>query len=627
MAKKAPFYNGLTAGTKPHAVLYAVAVVTTKELRCPFVAVLTVALLVSLSSASATFGISAEWTIDGSSSILFSALLFAQTAAGPNHAAQARAASTNTAASKLTTNQQRGRRLLEAALAEASSLQPEMRTFVMWKIAEAYKKADSAKSEALLRDAFVASLSIEDIAPETPAGVCQDLVGCGIKVWLQREILKSMISSSDVEALFLQARPQVQKSAIELLIQRYLAQKNLAKVRQLMTSLADQGEYPYESAMDLIFALPAGSAERVTIFSEAVSAYRAQSAGISFGTDYMGLPGMVTRFWRDMPPEMAEDAIDEILVRARNPDEGSFSHFTFSGPAGSIALNSQYQYRLFQLLPILEQLDQSKAESLLRDNPDLRPMLNQFPEGLQAVQPDYRLHPPKSGEPAQISMNFSVGNDRATVSPLAVQAQQELQRRQKQIATDTDGSPRQAIAEAVSLPEFMSSPGTFGGQDTYPRAQALLEIARKTGRKNSSVARDALGELRKALAQASPMMQGAFLNDAVSEYMEIGDQESAETSLKEALKVAEKLYAVDTDSDNPNRAFKGAWPSTNQWRHCIQLGTKLSPTKAEAMIAGIRDPDIATFQKVYFASALLGVTSGAASVAVITKDREGFMSF
>jgi hypothetical protein len=45
------------------------------------------------------------------------------------------------------------------------------------------------------------------------------------------------------------------------------------------------------------------------------------------------------------------------------------------------------------------------------------------------------------------------------------------------------------------------------------------------------------------------------------------------------------------------------------------------------MIAGIRDPDIATFQKVYFASALLGVTSGAASVAVITKDREGFMSF
>jgi hypothetical protein len=44
------------------------------------------------------------------------------------------------------------------------------------------------------------------------------------------------------------------------------------------------------------------------------------------------------------------------------------------------------------------------------------------------------------------------------------------------------------------------------------------------------------------------------------------------------------------------------------------------------MIAGIRDPDIATFQKVYFAGSLLGVTSGPASVAVITKD-QWFTSF
>jgi hypothetical protein len=268
-----------------------------------------VALLVSLSSASATLGISAESTIQGFSSILFSALLFAQTAAGANHTAQTLAASTNTAATKPTANQQRGRRLLETALAEAKSLQPEMHAFVVWKIAEAYKNADPGKSEALLREAFVASLSIEDIAAETPGGVCQDLEGCGIKVWLQRETLKSMTSSSEIEDLLLQARPQVQNSVIALMIPRYLAQKNLAKVRQLIISLADQGEYPYESAMDLIFALPTGSPERGTIFSEAVNAYRVQSEGVSLGTGYIGLPGMVSRFWRDVPPEMAEDAL------------------------------------------------------------------------------------------------------------------------------------------------------------------------------------------------------------------------------------------------------------------------------------------------------------------------------
>jgi hypothetical protein len=474
----------------------------------------------------------------------------------------------------------------------------------------------------------MASLSIEDIAPETPGGICQDMQGCGIKVWLQREILKSMTSSSEVEALIPEAQPQVQRFVMESLIPRYLAKKNLEKARQLIISMAGQGQYPYGSAMDLMFAYPSGSPERVTIFSEAENAYRGEGEHMSFGTGYDGLPGMVVRFWRDVPPAMAEGAIDEILTKAKKTDEGPVSpHLTFSGPAGSIALNSQYQYQLFELLPILEQFDPSKAESLLRDNPDLRPMLKQFPEGLEAVQPDYRLHPPKSEEPAQISMSVSVEHKPVTVNPIAVQAQQELQRRQKQIAIDTEASPRQAIAEAMSLPEFMPSQGAFGGQNTYPRAQALLQIAQKTGKKNPNVAKDALGELRKSLVQMPPMTQADLLDDAASEYMEIGDQESAEKAIKEGVQVAEKLYAVDNDSDNPNRAFKGAWPSTNQWRRCVQLATKLSPAMVEAMIAAIPDSDIATFQRVYFASSLLGVTSGPAGAAVITKDQERFTSF
>jgi hypothetical protein len=48
--------------TKPHVVLYAVAIMTTKELRWLFLAVLGVALCVSFFSEPATYGISAEWT-------------------------------------------------------------------------------------------------------------------------------------------------------------------------------------------------------------------------------------------------------------------------------------------------------------------------------------------------------------------------------------------------------------------------------------------------------------------------------------------------------------------------------------------------------------------------------------
>lgn len=95
---------------------------------------------------------------------------------------------------------------------------------------------------------------------------------------------------------------------------------------------------------------------------------------------------------------------------------------------------------------------------------------------------------------------------------------------------------------------------------------------------------------------------------------------SAESTIREALQIAEKLYAKDSDTEDPNLAFKGAWPSTNEWRHCVQIAARFSPVKAEEIIAGIRDPEIATFQKVYFADALVGVPFTPMLTGVSKKD-------
>lgn len=108
---------------------------------------------------------------------------------------------------------------------------------------------------------------------------------------------------------------------------------------------------------------------------------------------------------------------------------------------------------------------------------------------------------------------------------------------------------------------------------------------------------------------------------------DIGDFDDADKAVKEALEVAEKLYAKDSDTDNPNRVFKGAWPSTNQWRRCIQTAARFSPSTAEEIITGIRDPEIASFEKVYFATALLGVPSQNLDVAVSSKTGSFYMSF
>jgi len=75
--------------------------------------------------------------------------------------------------------------------------------------------------------------------------------------------------------------------------------------------------------------------------------------------------------------------------------------------------------------------------------------------------------------------------------------------------------------------------------------------------------------------------------------------------VNQMLKVAEKLYAVDTDSSDPNRAFKGDWPSTNAWRKSVRFAEQISPRFADDIIAGVADPEIATMLKISSGESLL----------------------
>ena len=562
--------------------------------------------------------------------LLFSSFLCGQSTTSA-HAGTDAGGQKVTVEKKLTPKEERGHRLLQSAEAEAASLQPDMRAFVLWKIAVGYRNSNPAKSDALLKDAFLASISIEDIAPEGNGGYCPQMQGCGIKMWLQQGILLAMTSLTDIEKLLPQAQAEVVKDVTPSLISRYIAKKDFARTKELITSLADQGQYPYDAATDLMLALPPGPAsslEKAAIFNDAVNAYHGQEDSMSWGPTYDGLSGMVMRFWKDVPAAMAEDAIDQILAKAKDLDKGPTKpHLTFSGSAGTVALNSQYQYRLFQLLPVLEELDKPKAEGLLRYNPDMRAMLDRFPEGLQAVQPDYRLHPPKPEDSQAFSMSVSVGDSPVPVDTEALQAQREIERKRQQIAADAETNPRQAIAEAMSLPEYL--PGPYYRGATSPRAEALLQIAQMVGKKNPTAAKDALDECRKSLSRVPPITQGTYLDGIAEQYVRIGDWEAADKAVKESLQVAEKLYAKDSDTDEPNLIFKGAWPSTNQWRRCVQTEAQFPPSTAEEIIAGIRDPEIATFETIYFAKSLLGMPSENLDVAVSTKggDDNIYMSF
>src|SRR5262249_49509552 len=93
----------------------------------------------------------------------------------------------------------------------------------------------------------------------------------------------------------------------------------------------------------------------------------------------------IERTWDHVPPALALEAVDKVLDAAKSQ---SNTHFSVTSEKGSIALNSMYQLRLFQLLPVLEQLDKNRADSLLRDNAELQAQMKEYPQGMQSLNSD-----------------------------------------------------------------------------------------------------------------------------------------------------------------------------------------------------------------------------------------------
>ena len=109
-------------------------------------------------------------------------------------------------------------------------------------------------------------------------------------------------------------------------------------------------------------------------------------------------------------------------------------------------------------------------------------------------------------------------------------------------------------------------------------------------------------------------------------YLDVADEEGARKALKALLKAAEKLYGDDTNAEDPNRAFKGNWPSSNLWRRCVQVGAKISPDLADEIISEIPDPEIAAAQKAAYASSLLGAESEPAMISECRKKWAAFIT-
>jgi len=482
---------------------------------------------------------------------------------------------------KLTGEQQRGIRLLKTAEAQATGLRADMRAFVLWQAGRAYANFDASKAAALLDQAFPVTLSIANPADDpncTRGSFC-------VKGWLQDSILSEILKKNvkEAEELLPSAEASIRAGVTAKLVDYYIGKNIFSRAQELLTRTADGSDYRFEAATKLVKALPKGSsADRLTIFTQAQNNFERYGSKEALFSEDFG--DMIAGVWEQLPANVVLGAIDKVLEEAKEHKGTDQIQVSLAAKGGDTAnLSSMYEVRLFQVLPILRELDWSRAEALLRDNAAARANLQRFPNGI--ATPD--------------SIFVHSGDSRSGEMQMNQQVQAQLRQGAEQVVEEAEKNPRQALSDALALPLSEGDPGLF-----CPRLSALEGIARHQGKKNPKAAKSALDEAVKLADQLSPR-EGLSFTDVPELYLTIGDSDAAKTALKSLSKIAEKVYSQDINPDDPNLAFKGIWPSSRLWRSCVETAEKVSAELASEIIAAIPDEDISAFQNITYASSLL----------------------
>ena len=538
-------------------------------------------------------------------------------------AAKAKATDAGKAADKtpkLTEDQRLALVLLETSEAASRGFEPPMRSYSLLQIGSSLSTIDASRARNLLRDAFTASLEIHD--------------DDDTKSRMQQEIFRSLLplSQEDVEELLPQADMRVRKPITDIIVGRYAERKQFDKAFELINQISALDEFPYGSASKLMEALPPEMlAEKQGLFSQAVSSFKSHEhykpGLVTIGNNT--LTDLAVRFGATLPPKLVLVAIDEILSQGKAAAEEQLN-ITVGGDGGTASFGSRYEYDLFALLPLLQQLDEGRAKQLLEENQVLQAKLQQYPQGLSSLDPP---PPPGStkdskdnrrGLSTMVRQGLGSGSGAGSgQSAAAAQAymNQETMRKAQDIAQEGETDPTQAIARSMTLPVKLDGP--MGGNS--PRALALEAIAKANVKKNPTGADQALSELRKLTTDLPPRLQSQYLSSAGDIYLQMDEKSNAEKVVSEGFKVAEKLLDNDANPDNPNQALKAWWPSADAYRRFVEVQAKISHPATLNVLKEIKDPEIRATESIMVARSLLGLPLKRFMVAERRKDTNMMM--
>jgi len=519
------------------------------------------------------------------------------------------------------------RPLLLHAESDSTTFDPASRSLVLYRAAGAWLALDRSRAVRLYRESFAAA---HDSPPL-------------IRRYLEEAILNDLLPLSPIDVLGLlpAAVPSTKTRLYAALMNFSLLQGDYVAAVHVFEQAVSNGVLPLRSTVHLFASLPASaSTDREDLFHAAIQFYDAHPDRESW---HWTVADLVARFYKQLPRDQVLQAIHIVLSQAEQQDQHPPGMIGMGPPENNLTFHSNYDFQLFAVAPVLQQLDTPLAAKLLAQHDEAAASLERYPQGLvsfyggdsyvdkDALRPDH-VKPPglqlynaveenQTLKSLDMGLEFTVPRNltllgvTGSLVSFANPDSPDALVLGTGTACPSDLTHNLELAKAVPAQRKVATMcnGPWERQwcsyeNTFPQASVVQTVAERcTYSGESARARTALQKELELIEQIPAEDQIKYLATAADLYLRLGDRDAAALVVQKGFLAARTLYDLELVRPGLQGYPKGIWNSAEAYRRMTTLGVNSSLDATFKAIREIPDPVLQELEEVMIARALLGV--------------------
>jgi hypothetical protein len=447
--------------------------------------------------------------------------------------------------------------LIDRAQALTNDLNDTDRAYVLAKIAELTAKRDPQTSKTRAEEAFKLAANANDSASSqiqmsAMMAVSQNDLDRALQMLSEMPAQRPRADGS--------AAPDIRGAAATMLFTRAFTKEGMASVEKLQSAARQMGEngfYPYMAVAQVLRGVGEKDKDRAqTIAMDAVAfVNRRQLSGMESQQITMFLRSAREFISRPMMKEILERIVKEALETAKQSDGTQVAASFESEDGQSAQLNSMATLMIFQLMPMIRDVDPDWAKQLEDQSEELKRVAALMGSGQRT---SIMIGARNTGGP-----NGPNGGDRDFRDELQAMSVDELASRDPQRAMETAQSIKDPTVRVAAIARASAA-----GTDEAAKEKALKDA-------------------KDALAQATdPRDKLTILSGLAQAQAALKDEEGLATTLQQSFVLADDMFRRSVDRTPAG----GAWmrPGVQATTSMVRAGARKSPKIFADKIDGVR---------------------------------------